>query len=262
MVQERIGRYEIVEEIASGGQATVYRARDTNLGRIVALKIMHPHLARDAQFVERFLREARIQATFTHQNVVTIFEIGEEDGRHFIAMEHLPSTLHMLLQERRTLPITEALRITMEVARGLQAAQGRGIVHRDLKPQNILMNEEGTPKVSDFGVARAAEMGTMTATGMVLGTPQYMSPEQARGERVDGRSDLYSLGILLFEMVSGRTPLEGKTPQEILRYHLVDSDVLLDALPGLNLPPSVDKVLRLLLAKDRRPLPDGARDRG
>ena len=224
MAQRRIGHYEIIDEIAAGGQATVYRARDLTLGRIVALKVLHPHLARDAQFRERFLREARTAASLTHSNVVTVFEVGEEAGQLFLAMEYLPSSLHDMVEERGALGAEEAIDITRQVARALQAAHDRGIVHRDMKPHNILLTAEGLPKVSDFGIARATEFATMTAAGAVIGTPQYMSPEQAKGESVDIRSDLYSLGIVLYELLTGHTSLEGTTPQEAMRHHLLERD--------------------------------------
>ncbi len=250
MAQQRIGRYEILSEIAAGGQATVYRARDVTLGRVVALKILHPHLARDAQFRERFLREARMVASLTHPNVITVFEVGEEAGQLFMAMEFLPSTLHAMVGERGALRADQALDITRQVALALQTANENGIVHRDLKPQNILLTDQGIPKVTDFGIARATEFATMTATGAFIGTPQYASPEQSRGDPVDIRSDLYSLGIVLYEMLTGQTPLEGSTPQGVMRHHLENRDTPVDALAGLRLPSGVGAVLNRLLAKD------------
>ena len=250
LAQQHISHYEILEKIASGGQATVYRARDLNLGRIVALKVLHPHLADDPQFRERFLREARTAASLTHPNVVTVFDVGEEAGQLFLAMEYLPSSLHDLMRDRGRLRPEHAIDITLQVARALHAGHQRGIVHRDLKPQNILLTEEGIPQVADYGIARAMELGTMTATGAVMGTPEYMSPEQAKGERVDIRSDLYSLGIILYGLIIGHTPLEGRTPQEIVRHHLLDQDASQEALENVSIPSRVTAVLRRMLAKD------------
>ena len=251
MADQRIGRYQILEEIAAGGQATVYRARDLTLGRIVALKILHPHLARNAQFRERFLREARTAASLTHLNVVVVYEVDEEAGQLYMAMEFLPSSLHDKVRGDGALSVEEAIDITRHVARALQAAHALGIVHRDLKPQNIMLTEDGVPKVTDFGIARAAEFATMTATGAIMGTPQYMSPEQARGERVDDiRSDIYSLGIVLYEMLTGHTPLERNTIQEVMRHHLGHRETPLDALADLDLPSGVGALLERLLAKD------------
>ena len=249
-MQQRIGKYEIIETVAAGGQATVYRARDTELGRIVALKVMHPHLSGDTDYVERFVREARTAASLSHPNVAVIYEVGAEGSTNFISMEFVPTTLDALLKERGTLPWAEARELLLQVARALRAAERQGIVHRDLKPQNILLDEDGQAKVADFGIARAAEFGTMTATGMVLGTPQYMSPEQARGERVDTRSDLYALGVVLCQMLAGRTPLQGTTPQQVMRHHLLEQDVPLDALVDAGVPADADSIVRRLLAKD------------
>ena len=247
---QRIGKYEIIETVASGGQATVYRARDTQLGRIVALKVMHPHLASDADYVERFVREARTAASLSHANVAVIHDVGEEGGAHFIAMEFLPTTLDALLKERGALPWDEARAFLLQVARALRAAARQRIVHRDLKPQNILLDEDGQAKVADFGSARAAEFGTMTATGMVLGTPLYMSPEQALGERVDIRSDLYSLGIVLYQMLTGQTPLEGTTPQGIIAHHARELATPLDGLADADIPAEAEFIARRLLEKD------------
>ena len=249
-MQQRIGRYEIIETVAAGGQATVYRARDTQLGRIVALKVMHPHLSGEASYVERFVREARMAASLSHPNVAVIYEVGEEGGANFIAMEFVPATLDALLKERGALPWDEARSLLLQIARALRAAERQGIVHRDLKPQNILLDEDGQAKVADFGIARAAEFGTMTATGMVLGTPQYMSPEQAKGQRVDTRSDLYALGVVLCQMLTGQTPLQGTTPQEVMRHHLLEQDAPLDALADANVPTEAASIVRRLLAKD------------
>ena len=249
MAQQRIGHYDVLDEVAAGGQATVYRARDTRLGRIVALKVSHPHLARNPQFRERFLREARMAASLTHPNVVTVYDVGEEDGNLCMAMEFLPSTLFGLVRGRGALTVNEALEFTRQIADALNAAHQQGIVHRDMKPQNVLLTDQGLAKVSDFGIARATEFATMTASGMVMGTPAYMSPEQARGERVDIRSDLYSLGIVLYEMLTGRAPLEGSTPQQVMRHHLLELDTPVDALAGVELPPGVAEVLNRLLAK-------------
>ena len=218
-MRQRIGRYEILEAIASGGFATVYRARDSQLGRVVALKVLHPHMTSDPQYVERFLREARMAASINHPNVVVIHAVGQEGDTHFIAMEYLPSSLESLLQQGK-LPVAQALSIARQVALALEAAHQRGIIHRDLKPQNILLTAEGTPRVSDFGIARAAELSTMTASGMVLGTPHYMSPEQAQGRQVDARSDIYSLGCVLYQMLTGALPFEATTSWEVIRQHI------------------------------------------
>jgi len=245
----RIGRYEIIEEIAAGGQATVYRARDTQLGRVVALKVMHPHLAGNAQYVERFLREARMAASLSHPNVAAIYDVGEDERRHYIAMEFLPRPLDAVLHERGPLPWAEALRIVRQVADALRAANQQGIAHRDLKPRNILLAEDGRPKVADFGIARAADNATMTAAGSIMGTPNYMSPEQAQGERADIRSDLYSLGVVLFELLTGKTPLEGKTLQDVLRHHISASALPMEALDAVDAPAACKGLVGQMLAR-------------
>ena len=250
MAQQRIGRYEVLEELGVGGFATVHRARDPGMDRIIALKVMHPHLARDPQYLERFLREARAAGAVNHPNVVIVYEVGSDGEQHYIAMEYLPSSLHDLLGQRGALQAEEALALLRPIALALQAAHERGIVHRDIKPHNILLTEEGVPKVTDFGIARAADLGTMTRTGMVMGTPQYMSPEQGRGERVDIRSDIYSLGIVLYQMLTGTTPLEGSTPQEVMRHHLQERDTPMGTLAGLRLPSGVAGLLERCLEKD------------
>ncbi len=170
MARQRIGRYDILESVGTGGFATVYRAQDSQLGREVALKVLHPHMAGNPQYLERFLREARLAASINHPNVVTVHEVGQEGNTHFIAMEYLPSSLEgMSLGDR--LPVPVALVLIRQVALGLQAAHQRGVVHRDLKPANILLTSDGSPKVTDFGIARSAELSNMTASGLILGTP-------------------------------------------------------------------------------------------
>ncbi|MDA1096612.1 MAG: protein kinase, partial [Chloroflexi bacterium] len=229
-MREMIGRYQVLNRVAAGGQATVYRAHDTKLGRVVALKVLHPHLAGDEQFLERFLREAKLAGTLTHPNAVVIYEVSEDRGQHFIAMEYLPSSMHDLLRERAPLPMDQAVRLMRPIALALGSAHRRGIVHRDLKPQNILLTADGSPKITDFGIAHAAGFATMTATGLVMGTPQYMAPEQARGDRVDARTDVYSLAIIFYQCLTGHVPFEGRTPEQVVRHHLLRQETPFDAL--------------------------------
>ena len=186
-MQQRIGRYQILEDIAAGGQGTVYEAFDPQSGQIVALKVLHPSLTADPNYLERFRREASLAASINHPNVVAIFEVGEDRDLNFIAMELLPESLARVIQSGGSLSAERATDFATQIANGLSAAHALGIVHRDIKPQNVLIGPDGTAKVTDFGIARAEILSTMTAAGATLGTPHYMSPEQARGERTDGR---------------------------------------------------------------------------
>ena len=222
-MQRRIGSYQILEEIASGGQATVYRVWDTRTGRVLALKVMHPHLSKDAGYLERFHREAHMASSLDHPNIIRISEVGQEGDTHFIAMEYLPLSLHSLMRAQERFPVERAAEIVHQVCLALQASHEAGIVHRDIKPQNILMGPDGTMKLADFGIARAQDLSTMTRTGMVMGTPHYMPPEQARGQQSDIRSDLYSLGVVLYQMLAGQLPFEGDTPWEVIRRQVEEN---------------------------------------
>ena len=212
MAQQQIDSYHILEEIAAGGQASVHKAWNTRTGQIVALKVMHSHLAKDPGYLERFHREARLAASITHPNVIRIFDVGQDGEAHYMALEYLPLSLHNLIQTQGRFPVDRAVESTLQVAMGLQVAHDQGIIHRDIKPQNILIGFDGAGKVTDFGIGRAADFATMTQTGAVMGTPHYMSPEQAKGLPVDPRTDLYSLGIVLYQMFTGELPFDADTP--------------------------------------------------
>jgi len=221
MAQERIGRYRVLEEIASGAQGTVYRAHDPESGRIVAVKVLHRELSSDPQYVERFRREATLAASIDHPGIVRIFEVGEAGGRHFMAVEFLPESLARVI-EAGPLPVGAAAEYGAQIAEGLAAAHAAGIVHRDIKPQNALIGADGLAKITDFGIARGESLSTMTATGVMMGTPHYMSPELAEGERATGRSDIYALGCVLYQMLAGEVPFRGTTPMVVLRRHIDD----------------------------------------
>lgn len=202
-------RFRLGRELGHGGMATVYLGHDSELDRPVAVKVLAENLAGDPAFRERFLREARLAARLSHPNVVSVYDAGEDDGRPYIVMECVEGeTLADLLRARGRLPADEAVGLALQACRGLAHAHDAGLVHRDVKPQNLLLREDGTLKVADFGIARAAEGTALTQAGTVLGTAAYLSPEQALGEEVTAATDVYSLGAVLYELLTGRPPYE------------------------------------------------------
>lgn len=219
-----MGPYEIRCEIGSGGMGVVYEGWDARLNRRVALKTLWPVLAQRPEARERFLREARAAASVSHPNVTQIYDIGEEGGQVYFAMEYLEAnSLQEILEEKGCLSFERAIDIARQAARGLKAAADVGIIHRDVKPSNLVFNSEGVLKVTDFGLAKHVMADKdLTLDGQTIGTPKYVSPEQASGGQVDARSDIYSLGATLYEMVAGRPPFEGSTPMEVMLKHVRD----------------------------------------
>jgi serine/threonine protein kinase len=214
-------RYELRGQIGSGGMGHVYLAHDEVLDRDVALKLLKGRYAENKEFVERFRREAKSAASLSHPHIVPVFDGGEtEDGTYYIAMEYLSGgTLRDLIASGRTLPPRAVVEVALEIAEALQAAHTRGVIHRDIKPRNILITDSGHVKVADFGIARAAEATTISDLGDILGSAKYMSPEQAAGDRVGPASDLYSLGVVLFKMLTGNVPFEVETPADVPVEH-------------------------------------------
>ncbi len=250
LIGRRLGRYQIQAEIGRGGMARVYRATDTILQRPVALKVLAPQLSLDPEFAQRFEREAVTVANLRHPNIVTIYDVGEQDGLHYIAMELIRGrTLHTVLEERGALGLGYAVTILEPLGRALDYAHSQGAVHRDVKPHNVMIDIDGRVLLTDFGIAQPAEEESerLTRTGMFMGTPEYMSPEQAEARRVDGRSDLYSLGIVAYEIITGRVPFSGATPQLIVAHAQAAPPPPSSVQP--ELPSELDVVLARALAK-------------
>jgi len=216
------GRYSLERPLGHGGMASVFLARDTELDRLVAVKLLDEHAASDEGLRGRFVREARLAARLSHPNVVSVFDAGEDDGRPYIVMEHVEGeTLADLLARRDRLPPEEAGGLAFQAAHGLAHAHAAGLVHRDVKPQNLLLREDGTLKIADFGIARAAEGTSLTQAGTVLGTAAYLSPEQALGEDVTPATDVYSLGAVLYELLTGRPPLEVRSLDDLAKANAI-----------------------------------------
>ena len=251
-------RYHVRSRIAHGGMATVYLATDTRLDREVALKVMHADLARDADFVGRFIGEAKSVARLSHPNIVGVYDQGADGDYLYLAMEYVPGrTLRALMRERGWLPWQEALAVIDPVLAGLAAAHQAGIVHRDVKPENVLITGDGRVKVVDFGLARASAAVGNTRAGMIIGSVAYIAPEQVTGAPSDARSDVYAAGIVLFEMLTGRQPFTGDTPLAVAYAH-VNSDVpVVSSLVG-GIPQGVDQLVRAATSRDPQQRPTDA----
>ena len=245
-----VGRYELEELVGEGGMSSVYRAYDTVLERRVAIKVLHEHFSRDPEYVERFRREARAIARLAHPNVVTVIDRGEWEGRQFIVFEHVAGdNLKAVIVREGPLPVDTAVRLACQIGRALAFAHQLGIVHRDVKPHNVLIDANGTAKVTDFGIARALDTDeALTATGTVLGTGQYLSPEQANGERGDEYSDQYSLGVVAYELLTGEPPYTGDNLMAVAMRHVRDPvPSVRDRRP--EVPGRVDAIVAKAMAK-------------
>ena len=238
-------KYEVVEQIAQGGMGIVYKAMDRKLNRVVALKVVHPHLTSDSTFLQRFLREARAMARLQHENIVSIFSVEQDRGTQFIVMEYFQGTnLLNKIQPNVSFPLHEAITITYQIAKALGYAHEHGIIHRDVKPANVLIGSENRVKLTDFGIAAALDEAPLTSAGQLIGTLLYMSPEQARDTTLDGRSDLYSLGLMFYEMLTGTHPRRNLSNAAILGMLTAE-----EKAPPLAFPPSVPAEVQAV-AKD------------
>jgi predicted Ser/Thr protein kinase len=249
MSLQTVGRYEITGELGRGAMGVVYKALDPTIGRTVALKTMRLDVhGLDAQeMVRRFQNEARAAGVLNHPNIVTIYDAGEEDGIFYIAMEFIEgTTLHEVLTEQRVLATDEVVQLTRQICRGLDYAHSNGIVHRDIKPANIMITANGTVKIMDFGIAKSG--GQVTNTGQVLGTPNYMSPEQVKGRTLDGRSDLFSLGVILYEMLTGEKPFVGQNVTTII-YKIVNETPITPRDLDVTVHPGLSAIVTKALAK-------------
>jgi beta-lactam-binding protein with PASTA domain len=243
------GRYRVISRVGSGGMADVYLALDQLLGREVAVKVLHHHFAADQEFVERFRREASSAAGLSHPNIVGIFDRGEWNGTYYIAMEYVAGrSLKSIVREGGPLDPALAIDIVVQILRAAQFAHKRGVIHRDLKPHNVIIDEEGRARVTDFGIARAGA-SDMTLTGSIMGTAQYLSPEQAQGYSVSATSDIYSVGVILYELLSGAVPFEGETAVAIA-FKQVSAEPRPPSELNPALPASLDAIVLRALAKD------------
>ena len=250
------GRYALEMLVGSGGMADVYRAKDQLLERTVAVKILHQQYENDTEFIARFQREAKAAARITHPNIVNVYDVGVAEGRHYIVMEYVPGrTLKERIKEEGPVPAPEALHIARQIAGALAQAHANNLVHCDIKPHNILVMPDGNVKVADFGIARAVTESTMTYNDNIMGSVHYFSPEQARGTLITPKSDVYSLGVVLYEMLTGRIPFDGNTAVSIARKHLEEEPQSVRSLVP-NIPPVVEALVTRMMAKEPALRPD------
>ena len=247
---QKLGKYKIVEEIGRGGFGTVYKALDTSLGdRVVALKVLAPYALQDPEFVARFYQEAHVTAKLKHRNIVVVYEVGEAEGAHYLAMEFLEGVdLHKYCRKGALLPLRNVLFVISETALALDYAHKHGVIHRDIKPANIMLLKDGKVRVTDFGIAKAMS-SSQTKSGIVLGTPNYMSPEQINGAEIDGRSDIFSLGVVFFELLTGQLPFQGKNLTNLF-YQITQAKHPSARSINPKVPRPCDQIIDKALGKD------------
>ncbi|MDD5565067.1 MAG: serine/threonine-protein kinase, partial [Thermoanaerobaculaceae bacterium] len=251
MTPAKIGHYTIVSELGRGGMGVVYKAHEESLNRFVAIKVLGEHLCTDPTFVTRFVREAQAAAALSHPNIIQIFFIGEDEGRHFFVMEYVSGkSLLAMVREEGRIDNPRAAQYMLQAANGLAVAHDKGFLHRDIKPANLMVDERGLLKIADFGLALPQDAATrLTATGMLMGTPGYLSPEQCRGEAVDRRTDIYSLGVTFFELLSGHTPFHADSPLALLRKILEEEPPDIASLSDA-VDPETRRIVHRMIAKD------------
>ncbi len=250
-IPEKIGRYIIKSELGRGGMATVYRAHDPSVDREVAIKVLPREMLHDPQFRSRFEREIKMVAALEHPSIVPIYDVGDEDGQPYFVMRYMTGGSLSDGIEKGKFSVQDTARIVEKIARGLAYSHRKGIIHRDLKPDNILFDDNGDPFISDFGVAKLTESsGGLTGSG-VIGTPAYMSPEQAQGNEIDSRSDVYGLGVIIYQMLSGQQPYSADTPMGVVVKHITEPvPEILNLIPSL--PHEVDDIIKTAMAKDKK----------
>lgn len=238
-------RYEVITQIGCGGMATVYKARDSVLNRNVAIKVLREEFTTDEEFIKRFNVEAQAAASLTHPNIVSIYDVGNEGDLYYIVMELIQGkTLKEIITENVVLPWKWSVNIAIQIASALEMAHRNNIVHRDIKPHNIIITEDGIAKVTDFGIAKAVSNSTITAFGATIGSVHYFSPEHARGGYTDAKSDLYSLGVVMYEMMTGRVPFDADTPVSIALKHMQE-----DPIPPMEVNNTIPQVVNDIILK-------------
>ena len=248
-MQQQIGRYQILETVAVGSQGSVYQAYDSNTGQVVALKVLLSNHTQNPTYVERFNREGTMVASLDHPNIVKIFEVGNEGDIYFMSFEYLPESLDNIIKASAPMIVNSVVQFGKQISAGLELAHKNEIIHRDVKPQNILIGSEGQAKLVDFGIAHADRMSGITEAGAILGTPHYMSPEQALGKPADHRSDIYALGCLLYQMITGVLPFDDEDPMKVIRQHVDDQPVKLKKLRS-DIPKKLISIVEKAMAKE------------
>lgn len=250
-MSETIGHYEIVEEIGRGGMGVVYKAHEASLNRMVAIKVLGQHLAQDREYITRFQREAQAAAALNHPNIIQIYTIGEDSGRHYFAMEYVDGqSVQEMIRKQGRIPVSKAAEIVLEAAKGLAAAHDAGLIHRDIKPGNLMVDKNGIVKIADFGLAlRPADQTRITSSGLLMGTPGYLAPEQCLDRTVDPRTDIYALGVSLFEMLTGKAPFTADSPAALIRK-IVDGDTPDPTALAPDLDPELRRIVLKMMARD------------